>query len=336
MAALVFLFNALTNLAAADESLSNFVGGHGACEAVVAALSQQPRDLQLQASGIKAIRSLALWGGGNVDVLAAVRGPAAIVRAQGLFVRDREVQVVCLGALEALARGGSRPNRTTVKHAETLALLESALNQFADDAEVVTQAIRTLVEMISCLGTFSRSSTTHFFSEEKAPCERIALGEDDEVAKLRSLNADVHETALSRSSAAEYSANGASVVADASRAIGTVLAAMERNPCREVCLSAFDALRRLIAARAIAESNTASIGPEDSHCRSGSSLHHVADDRKAHHVTPRGMNLLQGAKIRYAVTRALKLNGADDLDLMSKGRVILGLVNKTRGGTLAQ
>lgn len=83
--------NGLANVAVADKSLSDFVGQHGACQAVVLALEQRPRDLQLQASGVKAVRSLALAGGRNVEILSAVRGPQAIARAQGLFLRDREV-----------------------------------------------------------------------------------------------------------------------------------------------------------------------------------------------------------------------------------------------------
>lgn len=97
-AVLVYLLNGLANVAVADESLSDFVGQHGACQAVVLALEQRPRDLQLQASGVKAVRALALAGGRNVEVLAAVRGPQAIARAQGLFLRDREV--CALGSCE--------------------------------------------------------------------------------------------------------------------------------------------------------------------------------------------------------------------------------------------
>lgn len=90
---LVHSLNGLANMAAADRGTSDYLGSHGACEAVIAALGRRPRDLQLQAAGCKAVHALALGGDHkNLDALAMQDCPEAIMRAQGLFLRDREVR----------------------------------------------------------------------------------------------------------------------------------------------------------------------------------------------------------------------------------------------------
>lgn len=270
----MYLLNGLANLAAADTALSDSVGKHGACQAVVSSLEKRPRDLQLQAAGVKAVRALALSGGRNIDTLATVGGATAVARAQGLFLRDREVQLACLGAAEMLCRGcGSRSIITALLVGGSMDLLKSAMNVFANDSDFVSQGLRTLVEMTS----------SHTASSPPLP----ALG---------STNDDGNRYLSPISAPAEYTAIGA----DASWAVGLVLAVLERNPCREVCLSAFDALGRLL---------------------------------EIQHTT-RG--LLPWANVGYAVRRALKLNRKDDANLASSGRKILALVTTARGRALAQ
>ncbi|CAN0390466.1 unnamed protein product, partial [Laminaria digitata] len=260
---LVYLLNGLANLAAVDESLSDFVGRHGACETVVSALQRWPTDLQLQASGIKAVRALALCGGRNVDVLAAVHAPRAVARAQNLFVRDREVQLACLGTAEALCRSGNRAVAATLVDAGCLSLLESTVDQFAGDAEFTTQGLRTLVEIALCgtvavkscpepaveAGTTGKWCGSH---EEETLSQPPYLpfletsGDQSTGGKLSPV--PVTKRPVGKSTATEAAAAAAAAVAvDAFRAMGIVLAVMERNPCREVCFSAFDALGRLLA-----------------------------------------------------------------------------------------
>eukprot|EP00903_Cladosiphon_okamuranus_P006843 g6665.t1 len=280
---LVYLLNGLANMATANNSLSDFVGRHGACQAVVTALEQRPRDLQLQASGIKAVRALALGGGRNVEVLANVRGPTAIARAAGLFLRDREIQLACLGAEEILCRGGNHANRDALVAAGSVHLLESALLQFAGDSEVVSQGFRALVELV-LLGENAKGEKLDAKHEEEEDKERRhrksqvdespSVGTVD-LPRLNLIGESSTAVAELTRSCKDSGASGIDV-ANVSHAVETVLAALERNPCREL------------------------------------------------------------AKVRYAVKRALKINGTSEAGLVSRGGKILTLVAVASGRALAQ
>lgn len=323
----VYLLNGVANMAAADEDLGDLLGKHGACKAVVSVLEEHPRDLQLQASGVKAVRSLALSGGRNVEVLAAVRGPVAVARAQGLFLRDREVQLACLGAVEILCRSGSQANKMALANAGSLTLLESALDQFADDAELVAQGLCALVEMMLSVGVDAGS-----------PAETAATGVARSarwcVDGVAQQDGDNQRTVLPMPSTEHQDLTADAP--DASRAVGTVLAAMERNPCREVCLSAFDALGRLLGIVDAANSVVVGVdaGGDRHQCGGSIAVAKATDARLDGDVITRGM--LLWAKVGYAVKRALKLNRGDDAVLSSSGGKILALVAVARGRALAQ
>lgn len=332
-------------MATANKNLSDFVGRHGACQAVVSALEQRPRDLQLQASGIKAIRALALGGGRNVEVLADVRGPMAIARAAGMFLRDREVQLACLGAAEILCRGGNRANRDALVDAGSVYLLESALVQFASDAEVVSQGFRALVEILllganavgEMFGTEHEGKKRHHGG--KAKVDEPPMGASFGLPQLN-LNGDHTTVASEPPRPGEYSGAADIDVADVSRAVETVLAALELNPCREVCLSAFDALNRLIVNLGAAEHlgvGTGSFGDQLNEGRdvsTSTSTKRPQDGMDGDDDCAGGT--FQLAKVRYAVKRALKINGSSDAGLASRGGKILTLVSVARGRALAQ
>lgn len=361
---LVYLLNGLANLAAVDENLSDFVGKHGACETVVSALQRWPTDLQLQACGVKAVRALALCGGRNVDVLAAVRAPTAVARAQNLFLRDREVQLACLGAAEALCRGRKdRSVATTLVDAGCLSLLETAVDQFAGDAEFTAQGLRSLVEIALC-GTAAAKPRPEPPAVEAGPTARWCDDQGDsnlsQPPSLPFLRAESNgeqsgtgenllpapvtkrrsgETSTTPAAAAE-AAEAAAV--DAFRAVGIVLAILERNPCREVCLSAFDALGRLLAVletttgstgvRAQTRDDWYGIGAGSAACSGGTTAGKMESDGTA---GTRG--LLQWSRVGYAVKRALKVNRRDDTDLAASARKVLTLVAAVRGSrALAQ
>lgn len=326
-------------MATVNKSLNDFVGRHGACEAVVSALEQRPRDLQVQASGVKAVRALALGGGRNVDVLADVRGPTAVARAAGMFSRDREVQLACLGAAENLCRGGHRANRDTLVDAGSVHLLESSLIQFASDAEVVSQGFRALVEI-----TLSGASTTDgSMGAEATSLPEKRAGKKTSLVQslsLPRLNLVGDGTAVSKRARSGQGLEGASCAvsaADVSRAIGTVLAALERNVCREVCLSAFDAINRLVVHLGSAQPAGFEEGTQQGD--RGSGVAKATSCGSPHHEVHGGEDtsageLLQLARVGYAVKRALKING--NADVASRGGKILTLISVARGRALAQ
>ena len=331
-------------MATASNSLSDFVGRHGACQAVVSALEQRPRDLQLQASGIKAVRALALGGGRNVELLADVRGPTAIARAAGLFLRDREIQLACLGAQEILCRGGNRSSRDTLVAAGSVHLLESAFIQFAGDAEVVSQGFRALVEIV-LLGDNAAvgapPDAEHDEEEKKLRHRKAEIEESPPVGSLglpRLNSMEQNTTAVVQPARSCRGTSGIDI-AHVSRAVDTVLATMERNPCREVCLAAFDALNRLIVNLGAAESlgvGAGSFGDELSGRRDTATRASTKrpPDGTSDGDTCKGGSL-QLAKVRYMVKRALKINGTSQ-DLASSGGKILTLVAVARGRALAQ
>ncbi len=326
-------------MAAANKSLNDFVGRHGACEAVVSALEQRPRDLQLQASGVKAVRALALGGGRNVEVLADVRGPTAVARAAGLFSRDREVQLACLGAAENLCRGGHGAIRDTLVDAGSVHLLESALVQFASDAEVVSQGFRALVEItLSGASTAGGSMGAEASSSPKkhAGKKTSALVQS---FSLPQLNLVGDGTAVSKRARPDQGLEAAACAvseAGVSRAIETVLAALERNVCREVCLSAFDAINRLVIHLGSAEPAGVEAGPQGEHGGSGAATatSFGSPHRGVHGEDACAGGLLQLARVGYAVKRALKING--NADVASRGGKILTLISVARGRALAQ
>ncbi|CBN77331.1 conserved unknown protein [Ectocarpus siliculosus] len=348
---IVYLLNGLANMAAADKSLSDFIGRHGACEAVVFALEHHPRDLQMQASGVKAVRALALGGCRNVQDLARLRGPSAIARAQGLFLRDREIQLAVGAAMEALCRGGNRANREALVGAGTIVLLESALSQFASDAEVVSQSFRALVEIV--LAGSGPKAVMGAEGEDNQRCSRSVAGVEEEPPVKRSFS--LPQLTLTEGKAAikgplqpgedAGGTVGGVAVGEVSCAVGMVLAVLERNPCREVCLEAFSALGRLLVNLGATDSESVSVGSNDVRDQTYQNRVATTDDTSACHKVPHngmkgGVNaaggLLQLAKVRHAVKRALKINRCDDVDLALRGGQIITLTTVARGRALAQ
>ncbi|CAM9864563.1 unnamed protein product, partial [Ectocarpus sp. 8 AP-2014] len=348
---IVYLLNGLANMAAADKSLSDFIGRHGACKAVVFALEHHPRDLQMQASGVKTVRALALGGCRNVQDLARLRAPSAIARAQGLFLRDREIQLAVGAAMEALCRGGNRANREALVGAGTIVLLESALTQFASDAEVVSQSFRALVEIV--LAGAGPKTVMGAEGEDNQRCSRSVASVEEEPPVKRSFS--LPQLALTEGKAAikgplqpgedAGGTVGGVAVGEVSCAVGMVLAVLERNPCREVCLEAFSALGRLLVNLGATDSESVSVGSNDVRDQTYQNRVATADDTSACHKVPHnGMKggvspsggLLQLAKVRHAVKRALKINRCDDVDLASRGGQILTLTAVARGLALAQ
>ena len=345
-------------MATANKSLSDFVGRHGACQAVVSALERHPRDLQLQASGIKAVRALALDGGRNVEVLADLRGPRAIARAAGLFLRDREIQMASLGAAEILCRGGNRANRDALVEAGSVFLLESALLQFAGDAEVVSQGFRALVEIALLGASINVLDAEGEHGGKKR--RRHGKAEVQETPSSSAQSFGLPRLNLSGDNASPTVGSGAprpggdsgsttdSDLADVSRAVETVLAALERNPCLEVCLSAFDALNRLIVNLGAAAKSlgvgAGSFGDLLEEKGGGDDTRASTKRSQGGTTTVVGGDactggVIQLAKVRYAVKRALKIHGgnsSDDAGLASRGGKILTLIAVATGRALAQ
>lgn len=304
-----------------------------------------------QASGVKAVRALALGGRRNVQDLARLRGPLAIARAQGLFLRDREIQLAVGEAMEALCRGGNRANREALVGAGGIVLLESALTQFASDAEVVSQSFRALVEIV--LAGAGPKTVMGAEGEDNQRCSRNVAGIEEELPvkqsfSLPQLTLTEGEAAikgpLQQSKDAGGTVGGAAV-REVSCAVGMVLAVLERNPCREVCLEAFAALSRLLVNLGATDSESVNVGLDDARGQAYQNRAATANDttacRKVPHdgmdggVGPAG-GLLQLAKVRHAVKRALKINRCDDVDLASRGGQILTLIAVARGRALAQ
>ncbi|CAM9344248.1 unnamed protein product [Ectocarpus fasciculatus] len=348
---IVYLLNGLANMAAVDKSLGDFIGRHGACQAVVFALEHHPRDLQMQASGVKAVRALALGGCRNVRDLARLRGPLAIARAQGLFLRDREIQLAVGAAMEALCREGNRANREALVGAGSIVLLESALTQFANDAEVVSQSFRALVEIV-LVGTGPKTGMDAE-GEDSKRCSRNVAGVEEEPQVKRSFS--LPQLTLTEGAAATKGplqpgedacgTVGGVAVGEVSCAVEMVLAVLERNPCREVCLEAFAALGRLLVNLGATDSESVNVRSNDVRgqaCQNrGAADGDTTACRKLPHngmdgaVSPAG-GLLQLAKVRHAVKRALKINRCDDVGLASRGGQILTLIAVARGRALAQ
>lgn len=324
---------------AADEGISHFVGRHGACEAVVSVLERRPRDLQLQASGVKAVRALAHCGGRNVDVLTAVRGPKAVARAQGLFLRDREVQLACLGAAEALCRGRRRANIAAFVNAGSLTLLEGAVNQFADDVEVVTQGLRALVEILTganAVVTHADAPAEETIDKWCNHCVPKSAVQPSSLPALQPVGGDNQRRISGTPTVERLAVEPTPQATEIARAVTTVLAAMEHNPCREICLSSFDALARLLVLekdgddvdiKTIVDDDLLQVGI-------GTNAARTADGGLDSTAIKKG--LLQWTKVRYSVKRAIKLHHRDDAELTSKGRNILALVAVRRGRALPQ
>lgn len=304
-----------------------------------------------QASGVKAVRALALGGCRNVQDLARLRGPLAIARAQGLFLRDREIQLAVGAAMEALCRGGNRANREALVGAGSVVLLESALTQFASDAEVVSQSFRALVEIVLA-GTGPKTGM-EAEGEDNIRCSRNVAGVEEEPQVKRSFS--LPQLTLTEGEAATKGplqpgedacgTVGGVAVGEVSCAVEMVLAVLERNPCREVCLEAFAALGRLLVNLGATDSESVNVGSNDVRgqaCQNrGAAGGGTTACRKVPHngmdggVSPAG-GLLQLAKVRHAVKRALKINRCDDVGLASRGGQILTLIAVARGRALAQ
>lgn len=339
--AIIYLIISLANIAMVDKGLSEFLGHQGACETVVSTMEEHPTDLQVQAAGCTAIRALAA-SDTNIEILEAHRGPAAIARAQGIFSRDREVQLGCLGAMEAFCCGMCRVNREVPTSIVNIPLLEHTLQTFSDDAEVIAHALGALVELAR---VHSRSPQTPTKLDEWiAPEEEQRSAEGSEEKEHEDGNLK-RQTCFSRSvvegkTTTHHCTSSGQAMISASRAIGMVLAMLESNPCQEVCLAAFDALGHLLV---IDDATTNEPGVESGE---GADVvdypYPVGQGRsediaaKSEDVGGMGRNMLQWAKVAYSVRRALKLNHQNDGELRAKGRRILTFLASARGRELAQ
>lgn len=239
---------------------------------------------------------LALHGGrSSIEVSARLGAPTAITRAQGLFPCNREVQFACLGAMEVLCRDGDQAlNRSVFVSAGGMALLENALNvdAFAADSEFVGQGLRALVAIASPVPKQAARSQHQEWPPDYS---------DGTSAPPLPSPKSADKTADSR-----LDSSGART----SRAIGTVLAVMGRNRCREACLAGFNALENLLVA-----------------------LKEEKDDVEFGRANGGEGDLLLlptlSAQVAYAVRRALKLNeseGQEGSELVSKGKRILRTV----------
>lgn len=291
-AELLYLLNGLCNIIpiTAESPNESTESNHGGYEAILLVLKIRPKDPQLQAAGVKAVRVLALHGGrSSIEVFARLGAPTAITRAQGLFPCNREVQFACLGATEILCRDGDQAlNRSVFISTGGMALLENALNvtAFAADSEFVAQGLRALVSIAS-----------------PVPNQMVRSPDDSGGTLAPSWPSlkRVDKTANSR-----VNSSGARI----SRAIHTVLTAMERNRCHEVCLAGFNALDCLLV-----------------------TLKEEKDDAELRRVNGEEGNFLLlptlSAQMIYTVKRALKLNeseGQVGSELVSKRDRILRTV----------
>lgn len=302
-AELLYLLNGLANIIpiTAESPNESTESNHGGYEAIILVLKMRPKDPRLQAAGVKAIRVLALHGGrSSIEVFARLGAPTAITRAQGLFPYNREVQFACLGATEILCRDGDQAlNRSVFVSAGGIALLENALNvaTFAADSEFVAQGLRALVAIASPVPN------------------QVTRSPDDSGGTLAPSWSSLKGADKAENSRVNSSGGRTS------RAIGTVLAAMERNRCREVCFAGFNALDRFLVA-----------------------LKDEKDDAELGRANGEEGNLLLlptlSAQVAYTVRRALKLNeseGQEDSELGLKGERILrtvAVLGKSR--TIAQ
>lgn len=276
----------------------------------------------------------------------------------------QQVQLACLGAVEALCRGehaSSANNSEALVRAGSLSLLDNTLLHFGDDAKVASSGIRALVEMLLSSAVAVVPPSQHCYGKNTVARVRARVVEGPtnidctgrERGNFECINASLPTEAVSQSSgllptlslrgAAEEALPVAKSVtfpenegADASTtmpikprissAIGTVLTVMERNTCREVCLVAFDSLLRLLLAVGNSHASLTRWNETDTGALSGGRAGTCGITRDA----------LQWAKIAYGVKRGLKLNSRADSDLASRGGKILAMLTLARGRELAQ
>lgn len=255
--------------------------------------------------------------------------------------------------MDALCRGecaGRISNSEALVRAGSLALLDNTLQQFGDDAEVASAGIRALVELLlsyttgemlppsqhqytgrrnAVTPTPACAAATPTNAEETGKTKQALFGrETSQPAKAtlpRPSGGSLPTLALAGGVATAMSAAQPRI----SSAVDKVLAVMEHNPFREVCLAAFDALPRLLLAFDNDESNKRRFaarladGEEVGEFAGGAAgTLNIAGDS------------LQWAKVAYGVKRALKFNRCGDFELASRGGKILALLTLARGREL--
>lgn len=272
-----------------------------------------------------------------------------------------KVQLACLGAIETLTRGNNRANRATLIGAGSVGLLENALSQFASDPEVVSQGLRALVEIVLG-GTDEPAEPLHLAAkattkvatehgENEGSHTNVVADEDSPAATPFSLP----HLILDRGHAAvdadtplpgegSIFVGPAVVAADVCRAVETVLAVLDCDP--RTASSAFAALERLIVNLGMAGlADGTGLRSEgciiSQPCQSDTTAMSIRNstgipEGKIDEGTANARGLLQLAKVRCAVKRALKIVGRNDVDLARAGGKILTLLTVARGRTLAQ
>lgn len=273
--------------------------------------------------------------------------------------------MACLLAIEALCRSEhavSAYNSEALVRAGSLSLLHNTLLHFSGDAEVVSVGICALVEMllssmVAVVPPFHDSHEENMVAPIRASVLGLTNINDTELKEeqmnVESLNVlrateivpqspgllpspslrSVTEEALPVATSVPFSENeraGTSTTTSTnfsiSGAIGTVLTVMERNPCREVCLVAFDCILRLLLAVGNGCTSLTRWNETDTAALSGRQAGTCG-------ITT---DSLQWASIAYGVKRGLKLNPRGDSDLASRGGKILTLLTVARGRELAQ
>lgn len=273
---------------------------------------------------------------------------------------SRQVQFACLGAIEALCRGNhaiNASNSQALLRVGSVPLLENTFQQFSDDAEMVTLGLHALVEMLLASSVLTSPAVASLVQQPPATIEVAATFDRACIGAGPNCNArtegaggqGAESLPLSPSASSSPCAlepNRGTVVsfpiavpvawllhqptsaeivaaADISKAIGMVLAILERNHRREVCLAAFQVLLRFLLAIENNQ-NILSAGTRESAKLGVAAVEPLSASRDS----------LQRAKIVYAVKRALKLNPRDDYELSSSGGAILKILAVARGREL--
>lgn len=350
----------MANIAVADAELGGILGKDGACRAVSRAAGLFPRDLRLQACICRALRALAVCDS-NLEDLVVYGGLNAILRAQSLFPRDREMQLAAFGMMESICRGPRRFNVSDLlAGADSMRILELAIQHFEDDPEVVAEGLRALVEMVdaSVSARKGMEPTVDWDAMSINGAERGSAQEEGKGGEgttrrrtcLPLLSAGVDGTPTKR-----IGSLGKTTSEEVPRAIGTVLVLMERNspPRHEVSLSAFGALERLLALDVAtsccdpevftpdkAKDMTAvftSTPPSFEPTKTAGTVHQgKQEDEKNADFSEEERRMIRWARISYVVRRTIKLNGREHTGLATAGSRILVSLVAARGRVLAQ
>ncbi|CAM9844180.1 unnamed protein product [Chrysoparadoxa australica] len=141
-----YLMNGICNLAAVNDSMSDYMGTEGCCEAVVAALRDEPMCLQIQGSGCRTVAVLARRDENQHKFLKA-GATKQVLRSVTFFRRDRQVQFNGMEAINQLCRD-SRLTRLECFNSGIVNTIAGTLEAFSSDVDLVLSGFQLLLSLL--------------------------------------------------------------------------------------------------------------------------------------------------------------------------------------------